>query len=83
MPYPLFDYTPESVIHTMGSSCPGGVGAAPGPTKSGYYHIGDYNYICDQKTQNCKGKNQNVGKPTNCRWTGRGYPIPGSKPYPK
>lgn len=31
MPYPLFDYTPDSTIHTMG----------------GKFMVGDYVYDCD------------------------------------
>ena len=65
MPYPLFDYIPESVIHTMGSCSGKGNGKS-----SGTYQDGDYTYRCDQQ---CKGGKPS-GQPNNCCWSGRANP---------
>lgn len=73
MPYPLFDYTPESVIHTMGS-CSGKGNGSKGPKRSGTYQVGDYTYRCEQETTCQNGKPQNKGEPNNCCWSGRANP---------
>ena len=47
------------------------------------FHQGDYNYICKVPIfiRACDG-DESLGPPLDCKWTGRGYPLPGSQPLP-
>lgn len=65
MPYPLFDYIPDSPIHTMGSCSGKGNGKS-----SGKFMIGDYTYNCEQQCKNGKPS----GEPKDCCWAGRNSP---------